>query len=381
MLIEVADAAGSPATHAFVIGVSHYPFADGPQATEAGRQFGIGNLTAATRSASEIAAWLLNEYRNPDAPLATLELFLSPSDGETIHGDVSQRMRGEPAPALREEVERAFNRFRDRCRANPANMAFVYLAGHGIQLNKRGAVVLLHDFGVKERSTLYGAIDVAGCHDAMDEAGNAHRQIWFSDACRQRPEVVKQFETLTGAFRPDERNGQVEASPLFLASSSRESAFADIGGTTIFSQALLWCLRGASAEHPDDGCPDWHVASAQLTKDLPKQVKALLADVPEQSQVDVLGRVLNVVTHRFATPPHVGLEVSLKPEDATPVPVPRLTNLGTDQDENLTPGWPVRFRGEPAIYTLSVTVEPPLTARSLTFTLEPPGLSKVMEVH
>ena len=370
-------------THAFVMGVSHYPYVDGPEATPVGEEFGIENLTAATRSASDVAAWLLNEYRNPDAPLGTLEVFLSPSAGEEINPAVTARMAGQQAPALRDPVEVALNQFRDRCRTNPQNMAFVYIAGHGIQLNKRGAVVLLQDFGVRGRDKLYGAVDLVGCRDSMDEAGNAHKQIWFADACRQRPEIVKKFEVLTGAYRLDEGNGQVEASPIFLASSTRESAFADVSGTTIFSQALLWSLRGGSADHPEvAGCPDWHVASARLTKDLPARVSAILADNAEQSHVDVTGRVLNVVAHRFEQPPLVDLEVELRPADATPAPVARLKNLATDEDHELPRGWPVRFRGEPAIYTLSVAVEPPLTAgRPLSFELEPPGLHKVMEVH
>ena len=64
----------------------------------------------------------------------------------------------------------------------------MYVVGHGIQLNKRGAVVLLHDFATGDRPLLHGAIDVVGCRDAMDENGNAGHQVWFSDACRQRPE-------------------------------------------------------------------------------------------------------------------------------------------------------------------------------------------------
>ena len=68
-------------------------------------------------------------------------------------------------------------------------MAFVYIAGHGIQLNKRGAVVLLNDFGDPDHATeLQGAIDVVGCHDGMEENGIAQNQIWFCDAagkCRR----------------------------------------------------------------------------------------------------------------------------------------------------------------------------------------------------
>ena len=177
----------------------------------------------------------IDEYRNPDAPLASVRVLLSPTDGEELNPRVAGELAG-PSPATRDSVVSEFDEFRQGCRENPDNVAFVYFAGHGIQLNKRGAVVLFHDFGVMGKGNkLYGAIDVAGCRDAMDESGNAHHQIWFSDACRQLPDIARKFESLSGAYKADEGIGQVDASPLFLASSARESAFAAVGGTTIFA--------------------------------------------------------------------------------------------------------------------------------------------------
>ena len=74
-----------PATRALVIGVSAYPYADGPEATESGRKSGIGHLSSASRSASEFAAWLMTEYRQPGKPLVSLRLLVSPIDGEVLH--------------------------------------------------------------------------------------------------------------------------------------------------------------------------------------------------------------------------------------------------------------------------------------------------------
>ena len=85
MLIEVEGVTSPAVTHAFVVGVSHYPFLDGPEATPLGEQLGMANLSSAARSASEVAAWLLGEYRCPEAPLASVRLLLSPVDGESLH--------------------------------------------------------------------------------------------------------------------------------------------------------------------------------------------------------------------------------------------------------------------------------------------------------
>src|SRR3989337_790908 len=101
MLIEVDGVTAPAVTHAFVVGVSHYPFLDGPQMTDQGGQLGLANLSSAARSASELVAWLLNEYQCPEAPLKDVRLLLSPVDGETLHPDVVTRMGGQPAPAKR----------------------------------------------------------------------------------------------------------------------------------------------------------------------------------------------------------------------------------------------------------------------------------------
>jgi hypothetical protein len=86
MLLEVTAAGTTPAMHAFVVGVSHYPFADGPEATPQGEALGLANLTGAARSASEVAAWLLTEYRNPDTPLGSLTCSRASKLSTTVSG-------------------------------------------------------------------------------------------------------------------------------------------------------------------------------------------------------------------------------------------------------------------------------------------------------
>jgi len=107
VLIQVPGVHAPAVTHAFVVGVSHYPFADGPEATADGESFEITNLTGAAKSASDIAAWLLDEYRNPDAPLASVRVLLSPTDSEEINVRVAGQMAG-PSPATRDSVVSEF---------------------------------------------------------------------------------------------------------------------------------------------------------------------------------------------------------------------------------------------------------------------------------
>ena len=375
MLIEIEGVTSPAVTHAFVVGVSHYPFLDGPQMTPTGEQLGMANLNSAARSASEVAAWLLTEYRCPEAPLKDIRLLLSPVDGEQLHAEVVARMGGQAAPAVRESVKDEFTAFKAACADNPADRAFVFVTGHGIQLSPRGAIVLLEDFATAEEDDLlYGALDVMGCHTAMRGAGGADQQVWFSDACRQKPDLVRRFETLTGAFAPGNVGlGEVAASPVFLSSSTRENAFADPQGLTIFTQALLWALRGAAAVGKDETCPGWHVSSTRLSQVLPARVKTLSQAGGADQSVDLAGKPLDVVVQQFEQAPQVDIEVALNPADLQPQPVAQLRFEGT-QPVTVEPGWPLKVRASAGIYELTADVAGPAPkqARKL-FVAQPPS--------
>lgn len=378
MLIK-GPGAGSPiGTHALVVGVSHYPYADGPQATAIGEGSKITNLTSAAKSASDIADWLLHEYHNPEAQIANVRILLSPVAGEEINPNVAARMVGDPEPATRDAVKREFSNFRKDCKQNSENVAFVYVAGHGVQLDKNGAIVLLHDFAVEregEDDYLYGAIDITGCHAAMNEAGNAQHQLWFSDACRETPEIAKKFATMSGAFKPgDVPRGEVDASPLYLAASSEEKAFAKIRGNTIFSKALLWALRGGAMSKPDERlCDQWHVSAFNLMTALKYEVRRLLAGQEEQT-VTMTGRVSDMVAQRFKAP-KVDILIHLKPEGAQPVPQAELLLGGTELVDTYN-SWPLTDEIEPGVYALNVTASPAVQLRyTKLIVAEPPGYS------
>ncbi|HET6694813.1 MAG TPA: caspase family protein, partial [Pedococcus sp.] len=316
----------------------------------------LANLSSAARSASELTAWLLNEYRCPEAPLKDVRLLLSPVDGEALNADVLARMGGQPAPATRAAVKAEFTAFMEAC-ASPADRALVFVVGHGIQLSPRSAIVLLEDFATdSEPDLLFGAMDVIGCHDAMRKFGGADHQAWFSDACRQRPEIVRRFEALEGAFKPGNIGlAEVAASPVFLSSSTRENAFADPQGLTIFTQALLWALRGAAAVGKDETCPVWHVSSSRLSLVLPTRVKALAQAGGADQSVDLTGKPLDVVVQQFDAPPQVDIEVAVNPANLDPLPVAEL-RLDGNELVAVQPGWPLRLRATAGLYELVADV-------------------------
>ncbi len=360
--IDLGAAPDGPGTHALVIGVSHYPNLAGDAATEAGLRYGLEDLSSAARSASEVVAWLLNEYRNPGAPLASLRVLLSPAEGETLADGVVERLPASYA-ATRDAVEADLMAFRAACSERRENVGFVYVAGHGIQLTKRGAIVLLEDFADPGRVELYGAIDMVGCHEGFEGDAYAANQFWFVDACRQLPAIARQFEELeAGVLSLAKPPGEVESSPLFLASASRDVAFAEVGGMTLFSQAVLRGLRGAAAEGPEDDLSlGWHVPAGKLG-DVVKEIVGKLAGAKgEEQSVQPTGWAGRAVVHQFEGPPDVRVVLSLEPDEAAAKTKVSLL-FDADEAQKTVDGaaeWPLERTLPAGAYQIRVETEAP----------------------
>ncbi|MFG0317868.1 MAG: caspase family protein [Planctomycetota bacterium JB042] len=374
--IEVSAGDG-PGTHAFVVGVSRYRHVEGGEApTDLGESFGLEPLTAAARSASEFARWLLDRYHREETPLRTLHVALSPSDGEELDDAVLARLPADraAAAATRATVENDLKGFVRECASDPENVGIVYVAGHGVQLTKHGAVVLLEDFAAPEHlNELDGAIDMAGCHAGMNHPATAGTQFWFVDACRQRPAVAQRFETMVGALSLSERRGAVSVtSPLLLAASTREAAFARTGETTLFGQALLWALDGGAAAGPNDVDDGWHVSVMNLLSRIDRKVEALAGRFGEEQHVDPTGRVKDAVVHRFREVPAVDLSVRLAPEAARAVADARLFRDARDPVDATGTEWPRRWRVDAGLYVLDIEAPPPFHSWTAILQLEPP---------
>lgn len=376
--IQLDAVVDGPGTHALVVGASNYPYLDGPKQTPVGRRFGVSNLSSAARSASEIANWLLTEYHNPATPLASLQVLLSPAAGEVV-SDPTGKLAG-VGPATRDELEQAVIALLQRSKS-PHNMCVVYVAGHGIQLTTRGAFLLLEDCGRPDKANeLYGATDMAGLHAGFMNQGQALNQVWFVDACRQKPSFANSFEELAGALTLSKSAiEQVDSSVLFLAASSREAAFAEPGGTTLFSQALLALLRGAAAVGPDEECDVWNVPVLRLVDRLAPLVKKLAGAKQAKQQVDVTGKVNPNILQRFAAPPPVRFRPTLAPSAAAATARASLKSRATTVVCDLP--WPVDCEVAAGLYTLTVATDPPFQPiDGWAVNLEPPSFDEPLQV-
>lgn len=319
-------------------------------------------LSAAARSASEFAAWMLNAYHNPSAPLASLRVLLSPSSGEIINPDILAKLPQDAASyaATLANVEQDLIDFRIACDSDEDNVAVVYAAGHGVQLSKNGAILLLHDCGADTHlNELKASIDLAGVHAGFNHPYTAQTQFWFVDACRQEPAMAERYETMQAGLTLDTRRGVAKASPVFLASSTQMNAFARIGGTTLFNEALLGGLNGSFAAPPDDMTDAWHISVTQFTTRLADSVQALASAAQVEQKVDIGGKPMQAVFHVFNQPPEAMVDVSIRPVGISVNCVGTLfhrnhgTVLGADHC------WPMLGTVRAGIYELLIESENP----------------------
>lgn len=345
-----------PGTHALVIATSAYKhLPGGPEETHQGELLGMEQLSAAACSASDFAAWVLSEYTNPRAPLASLRVLLSPSPGERIHHDIGALLQGDFSTTIANVTSEVVE-FRNACNRFKENVMIVYVAGHGVQLTKHGAIVLLHDCGADTHANLLtGAIDMASVHAGFNHPDTAQTQYWFVDACRQKPGIAAHFERLAGAFTLDEPNGNADSTPMFLATTTGKPAYARTGGVTIFSEALLWGLRGGIAAPPDGRfATRWHVSALELVKRLLPRVMALALKEGASQTADCTAVQHDTVLHEYALTPAVRLTVELSPPAAALVSKGRLRHGHLGVIVNNYKNWPLRRTVQAGIYEVSI---------------------------
>ena len=346
----------SPGVHVLIIGISNYPhLADGSDPTANGESLEIGQLTTAAKSASEFAAWILNNYRHPDASLKSMRVLLSPTDGEEINSDI-QGLLPESHEATRENVNVALRKFKSACDRYKDNIAIVYIAGHGVQLTKHGATVLLEDIGSTDQlNDLERAIDVTGVHAGMNHPNTAQRQFWFIDACRQRPEIADKFETMEGALTLSIPRGAAQASIVYLATTTEQQAFAIPGDVSLFYKALSWALieKGAS-EVSEIGSDKWCVTVNSLNNTLPMKVKEYANEHEEDQFVEITGSISNITFHEFRSAPQAELTLYLQPVEAQSTAIGNLLLNGHKKVVENNTLWPLVKILQSGIYVAEI---------------------------
>lgn len=303
--------------HALVIGTSHYTYlpqhpGESPPA-DAQETLGLGQATTPAASALAFARWLEKEYNNPEVPIGSVRLLVSPSQEEK---DTHPELANPEATVLnsnKANVQAALISWRKDCEKNRDNVAVFYAAGHGVYISKNDSIVLLEDFGSPSDTILGCAMDVGAIWRGMSNKKVAKTQYYFVDACRIRHDVFSHFESIAAGVKLDVSGGGTpEVAPIYFSSTPYSYALGKPGEGTLFCQALLDCLKLHGVEGPtsDDR---WTVTTTSLIKSLQKRVAALAAVYREEQNTIAGGMINEEVFHVLREPPEVPLHVFLDP--------------------------------------------------------------------
>lgn len=282
-----------PSTHALVIGVGDYPDAMG--------RFGITPIASPPSSAHAFADWLRRSYKNPGAPLGTVELLTSATRRPTIAA-----------------ISAAIGDWCLRCDTDAGNIALFYFCGHGLARGEDLAM-LADDFGAAgPPNPLAEALALEELYLGMERC-SAQRQCFFIDCCRNEDPSLAYYMGPFGqaplAFGPLRPRPRPRDYPVYYAAGAGQASFGPKQGVSVFTTALLAALDGLGAESDDDSDPTWEVTTLGLQRALVDIMARTRAnDGPPPQDPMLGGRSSEWVLHISPTP-NVPVVVGCDPEE------------------------------------------------------------------
>ena len=221
-------------THAVVIGVGKYAESR-PRRGEPRKPF--ETLPGAARAAQRFASYLRQEFHEPEGrSLATLRLMLSP-----LKRECADLRSPKHRPETVSEVTRALQDWADDCNTNDQNLAILYIAGHGVALDKAVSMVFLAD-ELELGSNYDGAINLSLVQENMGGCA-AKDNIFVYDCCALSgddvPDVTGAAGRAINKFRPSDKH-RVSWVAVSAARVGTKTFAMDERGTL-----LSWGLLGA----------------------------------------------------------------------------------------------------------------------------------------
>ena len=351
-------------THCLVIGISAYPKlpAKGEPDGDPRTTLRLHKVSTTASSAFRFARWLSNQYMYPDAPLATIDLLLSPSTAELASDDELKAV----APSIRipdrATTQEAVIGWRDRCRGNQNGIAMLYVAGHGFQYTSYDPFILLDDFGSGE-FPMDNSIDVGRVHRGMAGSDLPVTQFFFVDACRSpQSHPVELAEESGGVALHTDATVDERVAPIFFGAVPGETSWGQPGKGTIFVRALIDVLDDPQW-YESDAKGQWGLQSSRLVAPLERKVQELAGEIKESQLIDVGGRVRSRPINFLPGPPTVPFKLHLDPLEAKPVSRVMLRRDAEDGpfvfDERGFDPYPVEWDLPVGLYSFDVLIQPP----------------------
>jgi hypothetical protein len=257
---------GGPAAHAVVIGVGAYPHLIGGDGPLTPRNGGLVQLSSPPVSAFTFAAWLLDGFNNPDAPLASLSLLVSDSENRAFsHAKLEEPVV--PATADSSAVIAALRAWKERGDANEQNLMMFFYCGHGVARGLDGLTLLLRDYGAVPAMPMEGAIDFAALQRGMAQCP-ASRQCFFVDACRQVSDIARNTTESGNKVIQDDINRPFESDwnyAVLYSTVEGESAYGRRDKPSFYTEELIKGLNGTAANNRN-AQGQWRVSTSDLNQ-------------------------------------------------------------------------------------------------------------------
>jgi hypothetical protein len=273
----------------------------------------LGQLTSPPHSTFAFANWVINDLRNSQRPLASVELLVSPANDYILPNGQTRPVESATMP----NVKKAFDRWFARCNSSTENMGMVYFCGHGVL--RENTALLLEDYGESPNRPFETAIDMEMTHKGM-ESCKASLRCCFIDSCRQEAyKLGRQLQDpATVLVQPEFGMASAADAPIFYASAPGTLAYGLTGKVSRFTEALLKCLKGLGAKKDETGTK-WLVTTGSLANAVSQIVQEMNKNGGEGLQLSPTGgnNLGSSIVHEVQADPEVTVEVCCNPIAAT----------------------------------------------------------------
>jgi hypothetical protein len=189
--------------------------------------------------------------------LGSVELLVScPPEDDLLARYVSPP----PEPTI-EHIREAFEKWAERCRQNPENIALFYFCGHGLQGD--GQYLLASDFNRFATSPFAQAFDFDETRLALQQSG-PRTQLYVVDACRDS--YLGLAGNVPGLAVRDFFKSNACVNELTLRLPAFEQAFGERHEVSRLTRALLQCLDGQAATPDEHG--GWEVRTDNIRRSI-----------------------------------------------------------------------------------------------------------------
>jgi hypothetical protein len=221
-----------------------------------------------------VADWFFQEFHNPHAPLASVDLLLSASQA------VSYRVPGTAADRLVPcadftNVKAAFNAWHDRCAGDENNLAIFYFCGHGVEGQNR--VLIPSDFPILDaagRPDYTRLINFDATLEGMLYC-RAKDQFYLLDSCRTKvPPPLTSHPLGVPLTDPDLFLPQHARAQPVITVPRGTAAFGHHRQVSALTNLLLHALSGAGAKESGG---QWRVSGESIVEGC-RAVKRVFAD-------------------------------------------------------------------------------------------------------